>query len=226
MRKSLVGIQLILVWLGMIGAAWSADQGQEAAPADANSKKANEEWSAPFSPNRTVDQQRKTDEVCLEAVKRTKTDLEKLSDQHPLLSELSKCKIESEPCVTENGSKPRGIFHHLKYEKGVTYVPCDNPNGYSTPSGKIQRMTPPAMILDLYCCEGPVLQGFTKEYVLPSDWSSTDGLRCFYYIDIEPKDEKCYQAVREVIEKHVELLKKELKTIFPESSKLKKNVPP
>ncbi|MGA2662776.1 MAG: hypothetical protein ABSH34_35295 [Verrucomicrobiota bacterium] len=146
--------------------------------------------------------------ACAQTLTNIHADLLKLVRTFPVLDGMSNAHIVSaEPLVWRNTTWEH---HRLSYHKNVrTEQLKPGPDGTDPQQAEIQTVERGGVRLEIYVVQRAVKIERAHEYALPYG-AGDNQLRLLYNLKANPPDPALEKSVREVIEKHVELLKKNL----------------
>lgn len=146
--------------------------------------------------------------ACAQTLTNIHADLLQLVRTFPVLDGISNAHIVSaEPLIWRNTTWEH---HRLSYHKNVrTEQFKPGPGGAVAQQDQVQFVEKGGLRLEIYLVQHVVKIQRTREYALPYG-SGDNQLRLLYNLEANPPDPALERGIREVIEKHVELLKKTL----------------
>jgi hypothetical protein len=141
-------------------------------------------------------------------MRRVRADLAGLAGRFPVLDGITMTNIVSAEPQPAGG--PVWEHHSLRYYRNVTIerIP-DDPKGAWRPTSEVHRVEKGGAKLEVYLVQGDVKIARVDDYLLPYGAGDSQ-LRLIYNLKTNPPDPALEKSVREVIEKHVELLQKNL----------------
>ncbi|MGO9199264.1 MAG: hypothetical protein ACLQM8_01835 [Limisphaerales bacterium] len=146
--------------------------------------------------------------ACAQTLTNIHADLLQLVRTFPVLDGISNAHIVSaEPLIWRNTTWEH---HRLSYHKNVrTEQFKPGPGGAVAQQDQVQFVEKGGLRLEIYLVQRVVKIQRAHEYALPYG-SGDNQLRLLYNLEANPPDAALERGIREVIEKHVELLKKTL----------------
>lgn len=140
------------------------------------------------------------DEIAKKGIQRIHSDLGVLAKTYSILKDIDKVDLFHSKPLSKPSSR---ITHGFSFRKGVV----TKPNETASSNVYMDVIPSEGIILDVGVGTPRGHIGITRDYGLDN---SIHNLRVSYYVEEKPTNEALRKAIREIVEKNVELLKKEL----------------